>query len=971
MKKSILLMFLSLLPILASADKSGSCGKNVTYTFVESTHTLTISGSGAMTYYSSFKSVPWYSYRSEIAKAVIEYGLTSIGSYAFCECSGITSVSIPNSVTSIGDWAFCECSGLTSVSIPNSVATIGSSAFSGCSGLTSVTIPNSVTSIGNGAFWECSGLTSVNIGNSVTSIGDEAFYNCSGLTSVSIGNSVTSIGNFAFCECSGLTSVNIPNSVTSIGYEAFSGCSGLTSVTIGNSVTSIGNGAFTHCSGLTSIVVGNGNTIYDSRDNCNAIIETSTNKLLFGCMNTQIPNSITSIGDGAFYNCSGLTSVTIPNSVTIIDSYAFAGCSGLTSVTIPDGVTSISKHAFSYCSGLTSVTIPNSVTSIGDQAFEGCSGLTSVTIGNSVTSIGYRAFFNCSGLASVSIPGGVSSIGSSAFQGCSGLESVKVSVTDFAAFCNNSVIRFISSNISKPVTLIDKDGNEIKEYVIPNGVTSIGNYAFQNCNNLSSITIPNSVTNIGWDAFWGCTGLETVTIHSSSIGSWLSGLTSIKEVIIGDEVTSIGNSAFNGCTGLTSIAIPNSVTSIGGGAFSGCTGLTSVTIPNSVTSIGGSAFSGCSGLTSVTIPNSVTSIGSSAFSGCSSLTSVNISSLKEWTLLSFPNVESNPLYYAHHLYLNGEEVKDMSIPSDVTTIGARAFVGCTGLESVRIPNNVAEIGSGAFSGCDNLLTVNSEIMEPYNCSQPFSNNTYRKGTLNVPAGTKDLYIRFDGWREFLKIEEVGGAPQVYQLSFVVDNKELLKQETEVGATITPPTEDANGNTISWYTYPTTMPAHDLVVYGMVVKEPEPEVFVWLTIKDGQGTTKMKVKQGLEQVLTIMPEEGWKILSVAMDGTDVTAQVTNGGSFTTPAINSDASIIIVYEQEAPSGVRATQSQTNVKVVSDGVVISNAEPDTRCVIYSMDGQQVVNTVISEGTRKITLQQGQVYILTIDGRTLKFAL
>ena len=218
-------------------------------------------------------------------------------------------------------------------------------------------ITYSVTKIGLPAFWGCSGLTSVTIPNSVTSIQYGAFWGCSGLTSVTIPNSVTSIGNGAFEACSGLTSVTIPNSVTSIGNGAFKACSGLTSVTIPNSVTSIGGGAFEECTGLNSIKVGNGNTVYDSRNNCNAIIETSTNILIGGCKNTIIPNSVTSIGD-----------------------YAFLGCSGMTSVTIPNGVTSIGYMAFYACIGLTSVTIPNNVTSIGDWAFSGCSGLTSVKV---------------------------------------------------------------------------------------------------------------------------------------------------------------------------------------------------------------------------------------------------------------------------------------------------------------------------------------------------------------------------------------------------------------------------------------------------------------------------------------------------------------------------------------------------------------------------------------------------------------
>ena len=358
------------------------------------------------------------------------------------------------SVTSIGELAFSFCTGLTSVTIPNSVTSIGDEAFRGCSGLTSVTIPNSVTSIGYSAFYGCSGLTSVTIPESVTEIGSSAFSYCSGLTSVTIPNSVTSIGTYAFKGCTGLTSVTIPNSVTSIGEFAFHDCRGLTSVTIPNSVTSIGNYAFNSCSGLTSIVVDKGNVNYDSRDNCNAIIETATNTLITGCNSTIIPNSVTSIGHSAFCDCRGLTSVTIPNSVTSIGEYAFLGCDGLTSVTIGMSVTSIGHSAFSLCSGLTSIVvdenntvfdsrnncnaiietatntlitgcnstiIPNSVTSIGSFAFYG-SGLTSVTIPNSVTSIGEDAFGYCSGLTSVTIGNLVTSIGEYAFYNCSGLK---------------------------------------------------------------------------------------------------------------------------------------------------------------------------------------------------------------------------------------------------------------------------------------------------------------------------------------------------------------------------------------------------------------------------------------------------------------------------------------------------------------------------------------------------------------------
>ena len=303
--------------------------------------------------------------------AIIEIGTKQL-------IAGCNNTIIPFGVTSIGNRAFYGCSGLTSVTIPNSITSIGSYAFSGCSGLTSVNIPNSITSIGNYAFSGCSGLTSVTIPNSVINIGDGAFSNCSGLTSISISNSVTSIGSSAFSGCSGLTSFTIPNSITSIGSYAFYGCSGLTSVTIPNNVSSIGNSAFAECCSLISMIVEVGNEKYDSRNACNAIIETSSNTLISGCKNTYIPNSIISIGDNAFYRCSSLTSMTIPNSVSSIGNNAFYECDKLTSVIIGNSVTSIGNHTFHFCRNLISVTIPSSVTSIGIGTFSTCSSLRSI-----------------------------------------------------------------------------------------------------------------------------------------------------------------------------------------------------------------------------------------------------------------------------------------------------------------------------------------------------------------------------------------------------------------------------------------------------------------------------------------------------------------------------------------------------------------------------------------------------------------
>ena len=337
--------------------------------------------------------------------------LIQIPQNCFDGCSGLTSIKIPNSVTSIGRMAFSRCNRLTSVEIPSSITSIGQDVFAACSGLQKVEIsdleawckisfynsyfsnptyfahhlflngqeiknliiPETVQELKPRVFSRCSGLTSVSIGNSVTSIGQYAFDGCSGLTSIKIPNSVTSIGQYAFRDCSGLTSVEIPNSVTSIGDYAFAGCSGLTSIKIPNSVTSLGDDeAFSGCASLESITVESGNTVYDSRNNCNAIIKTATNSLICGCKTTIIPNSVTSIGDYAFSGRRGLTSIKIPNSVTSIGNYVFDDCSDLTSIEIPNSVTSIGVIAFSGCMNLGVIKIfATTAPKVGNDIFGG------------------------------------------------------------------------------------------------------------------------------------------------------------------------------------------------------------------------------------------------------------------------------------------------------------------------------------------------------------------------------------------------------------------------------------------------------------------------------------------------------------------------------------------------------------------------------------------------------------------------
>ncbi len=507
----------------------------------------------------------------------IVYTVTSIINEAFSRCVGLTSIIIPNSVTSIGEGAFIGCTGLTSLTIPTSITSISQGTFNSCSSLTSVVIPSSVTSIGNNAFQDCSSLTSVTIPNAVTSIGYNAFNGCTGLTSVTIPNSVTAIDDSAFQGCSGLISVicNLTDPLL-INASVFQGVtqascsltvpaasvaayqaaavwqlfSPISCITTDNTTTVTACGTYTWANNsqtytATGIYTGTTtNCVTEKLDLTITVPPTSftnggINYVVTSATNVAVGNNagasgdliipasvttdcgtyaVTSIGDSAFLNRNGLTSVTIPNSVTVIGDSAFQGCSGLTILTIPDSVTSIGAASFYGCSGLTSVTISNSITSISANAFTSCSGLTSITIPDSVTSIGSAAFQSCSNLTYFEISNSITTISDSTFNGCSGLTSI----------------------------------------TIPDTVTSIGNNAFQGCSGLTSITIPNTVTSIGAAAFYNCIGLTSL--------------------IIPNLVTSIGQIAFSGCSGLTSVSIPDSVTTIGDSAFANCSSLYSVTV---------------------------------------------------------------------------------------------------------------------------------------------------------------------------------------------------------------------------------------------------------------------------------------------------------------------------------------------------------------------------------------------------------
>ena len=446
-------------------------------------------------------------------------------------------------------------------SIRKGVKVIGNEAFSVCWLLTKINIPNSVTNIGDKTFSYCKSLANINIPNSVTNIGDKTFSYCKSLANINIPNSVTNIGDKTFSYCKSLANINIPNSVTNIGNGAFSYCDLLTKIKIPSSVVNMNGNPFLEWNGdlhNESKAFIYEHQVLFNKDKTTLIAYRSKEK------NYIIPNSVTSIGDGAFSMCESLTNIKIPKSVTNIGYSAFLGCKSLSSINIPNSVTNIGYSAFSECRSLTNIKIPNSVTSIGDWAFSSCSSLTSINIPNSVTNIGNHAFGSCISLVKINVPDSVTNIGNNTFSYCSSLTCIN----------------------------------------IPNSVTNIGNHAFESCKSLVKINIPDSVTNIGDYAFESCKSLVKINIP--------------------DSVTNIGECAFLRCESLTKINIPNSVTNIGNSTFSSCSSLTCINIPNSVTNIGNCAFLCCRSLANINIPDSVTDIGCGAFYACESLTKISI-----------------------------------------------------------------------------------------------------------------------------------------------------------------------------------------------------------------------------------------------------------------------------------------------------------------------------------------------------------
>ena len=597
----------------------------------------------------------------------------NIQSNRYSDGKGI--ITFDGDVTMIGVLAFQNCSNLTSVNIPDSVTEIGRRAFVNCTSLRSITIPDSVTTIGDYAFEYCKSLTSVNIPDSVTEIGDEAFRDCYGLTSITIPDSVTTIGERAFKNCDSLTSVNIPDSVTTIGEGAFAYCNNITEFT----------GKFADDNGRVLVVDG-----------------VLTAFIPAGRTEYTIPDSVTTIGYGTFYDCDSLTSVTIPDSVTTIGDYAFCWCESLTGVTIPDNVTTIGDYAFSGCRSLTSMNIPDSVTTIGACAFYYCTSLTTVNIGYSIMSIKNGAFNDCNSLTSVycmaTIPPGLgndyvfadNASGRMIYVPTKYVDAYK-SDTDWKAYADNIVgYDFGDSELVTP----EVDDSWKIHYTATSKVTPYDTSAF-NVEILSN----------KWDS---TTGEGVITFNG--------------------VVETIDSYAFYMCSNLKSVRIPEQVTSIGAGAFRECIKLNDVYLNSKIESIGSGAFTACFDIYNSTYGS----------------INIHLNSIEDWCEISMP-VSLVSAQETIYLKINGSTTTDITIPTTIKAIKPYASRRCA-VSSVTLHEEVASIGDKAFydSWLKNLYC--KPTTPPTGGSEMFEETS--NITIYTPTESVDAYKSATGWSDY-------------------------------------------------------------------------------------------------------------------------------------------------------------------------------------------------------------------------------
>ncbi len=652
-----------------------------------------------------------------IDKTINGVSVTSIGEKAFYNCSNLTELTIPSTVTSIGNYAFYCCTNLQTITFDDDsqVQSIGDSAFCGCSNLTEITIPSTVTSIGDVAFYDCTNLKNVYYGGTIESWCGITFDNYYAnpmyyanhflmkqggdgqeVTEIEIPENITAIGDYQFRKFK-ISSVTIPSNITKIGEQAFDDCDALKEITFAENIhlTNIGGSAFSGCDNLKNVYYGG--TVEDW---CGIEFGNEYANPMCCAVNFFMKQS------GDWQKVTG--KIEIPESVEKIGNYQFYGFNNITSVTIPGTVTSIGEEAFRSCRNLTEITIPSTVTSIGGYAFAGCSQLTIYCEAARKPS-GWDSSWNYSSRPVVWNCCGITTVGGVVY----GLQRDNV-----ATVANRTTD--LPAHVTIPQA-IEFDGKQFT-------VTSIGDYAFDICSNLTEITIPSMVTSIGKDAFYNCTNLQTVTFEGDSqlqsIGDNAFGYcSSLTSIIIPSTVTSIGKDAFYNCTNLQTVTFESEsqLQSIGEFAFSWCENLQTVTFEgdSQLQSIGEYAFQNCSrlqtvtfegdsqlqgigasafrysGLTSITIPSTVTCIGEYAFQNCSNLQTITFKG------------DSQLQSIGEYAFQNCSRLQTVTFEGDsqLQSIGEYAFNGCIGLTSITIPEKVTSIDNNAFSGCTNLAIV--------------------------------------------------------------------------------------------------------------------------------------------------------------------------------------------------------------------------------------------------------------------------
>ena len=495
-----------------------------------------------------------------------------------------TFVKIPDTVKAIGDNAFKNNDMIRNIYIPDSVTSIGENAFYDCDQLTSVFIPDSVTSVGSSCFYSCNNLTYAKLPQNMDVVSSNMFYECKKLETVVFGMNVTEIGAWAFYNCSQLK-VDLPGNIVKIGVGTFENCKSLTEITIPKSLTECDWRIFSGCSNLKTIKFEKGITTIPAN------LFYGADTIWFdGLEEIDIPETVTTIGNSAFFNCRNLTTVTGMKNVTKIGDNAFYNCSNLVNIKLPENLTEIGVWAFYNCNQL-KVDLPGNIVKIDWSAFRNCKSLTEITIPKSLTDCGSDIFSDCSNLKTIKFEKGITTIPAYLFYG------------------SNSWF----------------DG--LEEIDIPETVTTIGKYAFYDCRNLTTVTGMKNVTKIGDDAFYNCSNLKEITIPDTveSMGtSIFYGCTSLKSVVLPNKRVNITDSTFYNCSSLESITLPDTVEYIRNNAFYGCSSLKKIVWSKSIKEIENNAFKGCSSLTEIIIPDGATSIGSNAFQNCTSLASVRI-----------------------------------------------------------------------------------------------------------------------------------------------------------------------------------------------------------------------------------------------------------------------------------------------------------------------------------------------------------